>query len=285
MVPLFEAYSYLMLLCSFIILSETSIYHYIHCVDEEGSFPDRYQHSYASCSLPDYVITSCGARARDTFHDTILGAYIRENQCISQSSCSWWNDCDSGGGIIVSARCCNLTDFSNSSIQTYQSQESGEENDDATSIACSSQYEEIIGCTGKHDGDGGWWSSDAEYDGIYVGDKADQGNTNGTFVTGNICTAHAGESSHGVWSFATCYDTSTLPTDYSMECVMVWGSNGWTSNASCPADGTNWFMTSCSGYSEWANMDEYRIQNNVCIVTYGGDNSDEFATASAIWLS
>ena len=261
-----------------------SEYLYIDCMDEEGSSPQGVRWSYASCSKSNYVVTSCGAKARHTSNDDmILGSYINGTQCVAQSRCALPGDKCHTGGIYAYARCCNITDYrdghNSSSITTYQSMESNAHiiNRDETSVSCNNSNEVIIGCTGRHDGNGGLVESGAMYDGHYVGYKSNH--------TGNVCTARDGLGSDGVWSYATCYDTSTLPTGYSMECRVIWGNDGWESTVSCPLDGTNWFMTSCSGYSLWAEMDQYIIEDNICKVIYGGGIITQYSTASAIWLS
>ena len=47
-------------------------------------------------------------------------------------------------------------------------------------------------------------------------------------------------------------------------------------------DGTNWFMTSCAGWSPWGRMNQYRIINNVCEMTMGSDGGP-WGVASAVW--
>ena len=204
-------------------------------------------------------------------NDDILGAYINGNGCIADTR---WGCvltvCDEG--VTVYARCCNITD-NGSSLTTYTSAVSGTDDDDLATISCS-DTEKLIGCTGYM----------VDYSGGKAYDGSMMGTEYGTNGQTNTCIAKNGWQGNGVYAAARCYNTSTITDEYELDCVAVWGNEGHISTVTCPFDEySDYFMTSCNGYSQWSDLLAFYIDDNICTVTFGGDNEEYYAIANAMW--
>eukprot|EP01083_Nonionella_stella_P280718 954980_1 len=191
----------------------------------------------------------------------------------------------SNNRIRAYARCCNLTNYADSFQYDSSSFSSSSNDATVTAICDSNEHEQLIGCGGVVNADNEHLTG-TYFDGSYAENKKHIGNTSQPFViTKNKCVTQNGPKGDEVVSEAQCYDTSTITDGYELKCISIWGHksdiNGiHTSTASCPVGlDLNYFMTSCSGFSDSAAIDSYYIENNICTVL---DTGASFAYANAI---
>eukprot|EP01084_Bolivina_argentea_P273010 464968_1 len=280
---------------SILATQSATISKYVECIDVAGTDPSPNYMFYglvsnATCPT-GYDLTSCNAKKIDNSAAS-EGAYIDDSK--GKLYCIAWSPWDmnnmsppfgSNNRIRAYARCCNLTNYADSFQYDSSSFSSSSNDATVTAICDSNEHEQLIGCGGVVNADNEHLTG-TYFDGSYAENKKHIGNTSQPFViTKNKCVTQNGPKGEEVVSEAQCYDTSTITDGYELKCISIWGYksdiNGIrTSTASCPVGhDLNYFMTSCSGFSDSAAIDSYYIENNICTVL---DTGASFAYANAI---